>query len=241
MIKIFQISLNEFLTKKFILLSILPLIISVLVLGGFLVLGGIEFFQMLSDGAKSGNFSFIDESRYPILISILTFAITKWIIIALFYMVGTFLVLLLSVVIALIVAGFLTPIITNHLNKKYYNYDKSTEVSFFTTLRLMLIILLKFLLILIISIPFLFVPVVNIFIINIPFFYLYYKFILLDVGSNALNLKDFNILWLRDGGNDFKISCLLFYIISLVPLLGLFLQLFFVIFLSNLVFQKYKN
>ncbi|ASM39839.1 EI24 domain-containing protein [Campylobacter sp. RM12327] len=240
MIKIFQISLREFLTKKFILLSTLPLIVSVLILGGFLIFGGIEFFSMLNDGAKSGDFSFIDEAQYPLLTSILAFALTKWLIIAIFYMIGVFFVVIISVVIALIVAGFLTPIATNHLNKKYYHYDRLQGISFFKTSKLMMIILLKFCIFLLISIPFLFIPVINVIVVNIPFFYLYYKFMLLDVGSNSLNKNDFEILWLRDGGNEFKLSCLVFYIVSLVPLLGLFLQLFFVIFLSNLIYKKHN-
>ncbi|WP_228568545.1 EI24 domain-containing protein [Campylobacter sputorum] len=240
MIKIFQISLREFLTKKFILLSTLPLIVSVLILGGFLIFGGIEFFSMLNDGAKSGDFSFIDEAQYPLLTSILAFALTKWLIIAIFYMIGVFFVVIISVVIALIVAGFLTPIVTNHLNQKYYHYHRFEEISFLKSLKLMMIVLLKVCLFLLISIPFLFIPLINLIVVNIPFFYLYYKFMLLDVGSNALNKNDFEILWLRDGGNDFKLSCLVFYIVSLVPFLGLFLQLFFVIFLSNLIYKKHN-
>lgn len=240
MIEVLQRSIKEFLSKKFILLSILPLAISVFILGCFLVFGGMEFFDILRQGAQSGDFSFLNEESYPILTAILTFAITKWIIISLFYILGTFFVIIVSVVIALLVAGFLTPIATKHLNLKYYHYNKTDEISILKSTKLMLGIFLKFLLILLVSIPFLFVPIVNFFIINIPFFYLYYKFMLIDVGSNALSKKDFEILWLKDGGNSFKISCLLFYLVSLLPFLGLFLQLFFVIFLSNLIYQKHK-
>lgn len=239
MIKILQLSLKEFLTKKFILLSILPLIISVLTLSGFLIFGGIEFFNILSEGAKNGDFSFIDANKYPFLVKILAFSLTKWLLMALFYIMGTFFVLLISLFIAVIVAGFLTPIATKHLNEKYYHYNLSKEVNFLRIAKLTFIIFLKFILFLLISIPFLFIPLINVFVINIVFFYLYYKFMLLDVGSNALNENDFEILWLKDGENDFKLSCLLFYLISLIPLIGLFLQLFFVIFLSNLIYKKH--
>lgn len=238
MVNVFFVSLKDFLTKKFIILSLLPLLVSLLVFGGFIIFGGNELFSILSEGAKSGDYSFLNEAEYPLVTKILTYAITKWIIGALFYVAGTFLVLMLSVFTALLVAGFLTPIVTKDINLKYYNIERSSEVSFLRVTKLMGFDLLKFIGILLLCLPFLFVPLVNLFVINIPFFYLYYKFILVDVASNALNASQFEYTYKKGGGYSFIFACLGFYILCLVPLVGLLLQLFFVIYLTHILYIK---
>lgn len=234
----FKISIKDFLTPKFLGLSFLPFIISVVLLSVFMIYGGSELFDMLKAGAKSGDFSFLDEERFPIVAKFLAFGVTKWIISALFYFAGTFLVIILSLVIATIVVGFLTPVVTKHINLKYYNLHKKDEPNFARVSIIMLKELGIFLLFLLIALPFLFVPVVNLFVIHIPFFYIYYKFMLIDVGSNTLNKERFERFYLRGGGYDFIFLCFLFYLVSLIPFLGIFLQILFVINLSHNVYQK---
>ncbi|CZE49958.1 EI24 domain-containing protein [Campylobacter geochelonis] len=241
MIGIFRLSLKDFLTRKFILLSILPFLVAVVLLSGFMIFGGKELFDTLSLGAQSGDFSFLDESEYPWLAKALTFGLTKWIISALFYVAGTFLVLMLSVFIALGVAGFLTPIVAKELNSRHYNLVKESEPSFWRVMKLMGIELVKFIVILLICLPLLFIPVINLFAINIPFFYLYYKFLLVDVASNALDKTKFELAYKKGGGYGFIFACIVFYILCLVPFVGLFFQLFFVIYLTHILYSKERK
>ena len=102
----------------------------------------------------------------------------------------------------------------------------------------MMVEIMKFLGILLVCLPLLFVPFVNFFIINVPFFYIYYKLLLIDVGSNTLDSDKFELALLEGGGVKFVVFTLLFYLISLVPLVGLFFQLYFVIVLSHLFYQR---
>ena len=81
----------------------------------------------------------------------------------------------------------------------------------------------------------LFVPVINLFIINVPFFYIYYKLVLIDVASNALSAKSFERSYKMGGGYKFALSAFIFYLLCLIPLVGLFFQLFFIIFLTHVV------
>lgn len=238
MIKNFKLALRDFLTPKFLLLSTLPLILSVIVLGFIMILGGREIYDALNAGAVSGDFSFLDEERFPTTAKILSFSVTKWIISALFYVAGSFLVLMLSVFIALIVAGFLTPVIASEINKRHYQNAQISGISTTGSLKLIGVVLLKFTAVLLISLPFLFVPVLNLFVIQVPFFYLYYSLLFIDVGSSTLSKPKFELFWMDGGGYEFKFTALIFYLLCLIPLVGLFLQIFFVIYFSHFFFQK---
>lgn len=236
----FKLSIKDFLTPKFLGLSFLPFIISVVLLAIFMIYGGSELFDVLSNGAKTGDFSFLDEERFPLIAKLLAFSVTKWLISALFYFAGTFLVIILSLLIATIVVGFITPVVTKVINQKYYNITKNSEASFSRVSILMVKEIGIFVLLLLICLPFLFVPIINLFIIHIPFFYIYYKFMLIDVASNTLNKDRFEIIYKKGGGYDFTFLTFIFYLISLIPFLGIFLQIFFVINLSHNLYQKEK-
>ncbi|OUT12171.1 hypothetical protein B9N63_08435 [Campylobacter concisus] len=240
MINLLRLGFKDFFTAKFIALSILPLCLSIICLAWLSIWGGGEIFDVLSEGARSGNYSFIDTnstlSSYAI--RILSFSATKWIVSILFYVLSTFLTIIISIIIALIVAGFLTPVVTKEINKRHYNYVLKSEVSTARVLKVMTVEIMKFLGILLICLPLLFVPFVNFFIINVPFFYIYCKLLLIDIGSNTLDSDKFELALLEGGGIKFIAFTLLFYLISLVPLVGLFFQLYFVIVLSHLFFEK---
>ncbi|QKG30028.1 EI24 domain-containing protein [Campylobacter sp. RM16187] len=238
MIRNFNLAVKDFLTAKFLLLSSLPLVLSIIILGALMIFGGKEIYTALSMGAASGDFSFLDENAHPYIAQILSYGVTKWIVSALFYLTGTFFVLILSVFIALIVAGFLTPVVTEEINKRHYKLPKFETISLARSLKLMAIAIGKFSLLFLISLPLLFVPVLNLFIINVPFFYLYYSLLFIDIGSNTLSKNRFEIALLDMGGYEYKFTALIFYLLCLIPLVGLFLQIFFVIYFSHFFFQK---
>ena len=233
--KIFRLSSEDFFTRKFILLSLLPFFCPLVILGAVAYFGGSELFSLLSAGAQSGDFSFLDEQRFPIIAKILSFAATKWIIGAIFYALASFAVLMLSVFCALLIAAFLTPTVTKEINARHYRLSRADEASTARVLKLTALEILKFLAILFICSVLLFVPVINLFIINVPFFYIYYKLILIDVASNTLSAKSFERCYKRGGGYKFSLSAFVFYLLCLVPLVGLFFQLFFIIFLSHVL------
>ena len=193
MINLLRLGFKDFFTAKFIVLSILPLCLSIFSLAWLTVWGGGEIFDLLSDSAKNENFTFLEANSALsfIAIKILSFSATKWIVSILFYILSTFLTIIVSIVIALVVAGFLTPVVTKEINKRHYNYVLKSEVSTARVLKVMMIEIMKFLGILLVCLPLLFVPFVNFFIINVPFFYIYYKLLLIDVGSNTLDSEKF--------------------------------------------------
>lgn len=235
--KLFSISWRDFLTRKFIILSIFPIICSVLTLGVGLFFIGNEFGEILYNALNSGDFGLFDLSCYPFIMSVIKHKMFFWIISATFYAIGTYFMLMFSIIMALFIAGFLTPIVANEINARHYNISFE-PISAMHSLKLVCIVILKFFVILLICLPFMFVPFLNFIAINIPFFYIYLKLLLIDIGSNTLTKQRFEIAWLENGGFKFMFFTFIFYIVSLVPILGLLFQLFFIIFLSHIFFRK---
>ena len=66
---------KDFFTGKFLFLSLAPFIVPILILGAFFIYGSSEFFTLLQEGSSSGDYSYIDESAYPILTYLLGFAV----------------------------------------------------------------------------------------------------------------------------------------------------------------------
>ena len=87
MINLLRLGFKDFFTAKFITLSILPLFLSIASLAWLTIWGGGEIFDLLSDGAKNENFVFLETNSTLsfIVIKILSFSATKWIVSILFY------------------------------------------------------------------------------------------------------------------------------------------------------------
>ena len=171
---------------------------------------------------------------------ILSLGIAKWLIGAIFYAVGAYLVVMLSVFCALAVAGFLTPTIAREINRRHYRVDEAqlANVSLARQTALMGKILLKFILIALICLPILAVPALNFLALHPAFFCLYYSLLFIDVAPNALSRHKFELYLLDYGGYKFKAAALCFYLLCLVPIFGLFLQVFFVIYFSHFFFLR---
>ena len=154
---ILRLSLKDLFTPKFIALSILPLVFSALIIAAIAMFGGRELYEALN-AAIPGEAGALAE--YPMLAKILSLGIAKWLIGAIFYAVGAYLVVMLSVFCALAVAGFLTPMIAREINRRHYRVDEAqlANVGLARQTALMGKILLKFILITLICLPILAVP-----------------------------------------------------------------------------------
>ncbi|EOH4728558.1 EI24 domain-containing protein [Campylobacter jejuni] len=149
-----------------------------------------------------------------------------------------FIVVFASVFLALFITSFLTPFIAKEINQKYYNYDNINEVSTLKTIFEIFKIFIKFIGIFLLCTLALFLPFINIFVYYLAFYYLFHKLLMIDVTSTILDKESFKNFHSDFSPLEFKFSTLCFYLLSSVPLLGLFLQVFFVIFLTHLAYQK---
>lgn len=235
---LFEKSLKDYLTPKFLGLSFATLMIPLIVLFFVLIVGGGEFFDILSQGAESGDFTFLSQEQYPILTTILKLSIVKWILVSIFYLFGGLIAVLLSLLIAIIVLGFLTPIVVATIHKRHYlELGSLKSMSTAGSWNMILMVILKFILLLIVAIPFMFIPLINFFAINAPFLYLFHQMMVIDVGSNMMDKPHF----LSASKKHFKsllVLSVLFFTLSIIPIIGIFLQLFFAIYYTHFFFEK---
>ncbi|EAC1917758.1 hypothetical protein FV904_07030, partial [Campylobacter coli] len=99
-------------------------------------------------------------------------------------------------------------------------------------------IFLKFIGIFLLCTLALFLPFINLFVYYLAFYYLFHKLLMLDITSSVLDKENFKIFNAQASTFEFKFSTLCFYLLSSIPLLGIFLQVFFVIFLTHLAYQR---
>lgn len=149
-----------------------------------------------------------------------------------------FIVVFASVFLALFITSFLTPFIAKEINQKYYHYDNINEVSTLKTIFEIFKIFIKFIGIFLLCTLALFLPFINIFVYYLAFYYLFHKLLMIDITSTILDKESFKNFHSDFSPLEFKFSTLCFYLLSSVPLLGLFLQVFFVIFLTHLGYRR---
>ncbi|TDJ80417.1 EI24 domain-containing protein [Campylobacter volucris] len=224
---IFYLSLQDFLSKPFLKFSFLPLFFSVVLLSLCVYFTYDAFFSYLD--------SFTSDSWFAWFFS---FSIVQFSLAFLSAIGGFFIIIFASVFMSMLIISFLTPYIVKKINAKYYNYSIDTEVKFSVVLFKIFKILIIGSILFILATILLIIPFVSIFIYYGVFYYLFYKFLILDVSSCVLDEEKFQTFFENSSPLYFKITTFVFFMLSSIPLLGLFLQVFYVIFLSHMFYQK---
>jgi len=249
-------SIKDALTPQMLKFAILPFIISIVIMYIlFFVLAGIGLDSLGSMDVSSTQTTMENgvphtESFQATLegLSIVKFfaqyAITSWIASFLVYAIGGFLTLYVSIFIAVIIVGFLTPAILKALQNKHYTDvemigHSNIVSSLFLVVKWAFIMLLLFFLL----IPLYFIPILNIVAFNYPLYYFFDKMLRFDVSSNICTSeeeKQINYF----NASSLKLKTIALYIISLVPFAIFFAAVFYVIYLGNTYFiktQVYRN
>lgn len=237
--QILKKSFADFKTPYFLGLALLPfVVIFALFTYGYIHFGGDLIAQVGAD-LDAGRVPFLNPEEHPWITYILTFSIFKWLFTIFFYLLGAVAVVLLSVVIAGAVIGFFTPVIVKKIQKKHYPDFVFTnqDFTFLAAIPYYVKIVIVFILLGLIALPFMFVPAVNFVAINIPFYYLFHNFMILDVGSNIVSKEEFKQLTKKYKAL-FRGTTATLYGISLIPVLGVFMQVFYVIVLAHEFFEK---
>ncbi|MFH5306572.1 EI24 domain-containing protein [Campylobacter jejuni] len=227
---ILKLAIKDFFSFKFLKFALIPLIFSLI----FMLFLGVLGFSALLDYFNS-LFSVREDSFWAwfyalhfvqILITIISFLFSG------------FIVVFASVFLAFFITSFLSPFIVKEINQKYYRYDNINEISTLKIIFEIFKIFIKFIGILLLCTLALFLPFINIFVYYLAFYYLFHKLLMIDITSTILDKESFKNFHSNFSPLEFKFSTLCFYLLSSVPLLGLFLQVFFVIFLTHLAYQR---
>ena len=247
------LSIKDLFSVKMIKYSIMPLVISLIVMYLiFFVIAGYGLNQLGSMDIQSSQTvmqngiphtdSFSATLQGTALIKFLmSHAITSWIATFLVYTIGSFLTLYFSIFIALIIIGFLTPFILKEIQLRHY---EDVEMIGYSNIIESIFLLIKWLLIMfvmfIVFIPLYFIPLLNIVAFNFPLYYLFHKVITYDVSSNictkeeAMKIKFFN-------ATNLRLKTLGLYLVSLIPFVVFFVSVFYIIYIGNSYFIETKK
>ncbi len=227
---ILKLAIKDFFSFKFVKFALIPLIFSLILMLFLGVLGFsalLDYFNSLFSVGEDSFWAWFYAFHFvQILITIISFLFSGFIIV------------FASVFLALFITSFLTPFIAKEINQKYYHYDNTNEVSTLKIIFEIFKIFIKFIGIFLLCTLALFLPFINIFVYYLAFYYLFHKLLMIDITSTILDKESFKSFHFDFSPLEFKFSTLCFYLLSSVPLLGLFLQVFFVIFLTHLGYQR---
>jgi hypothetical protein len=250
---ILSLSIKDLFTKKMIGYSILPFVISMIVLYIlFFIVAGMGVDQLTTMEIQSTQTTI--ENGIPhtesfqatlentaIIKFLMSSALTSWIASFFVYTIGGFFVLYLSIFVALMIIGFLTHNILTEIKFRHYpdvemiGYSNAIE-SIFLTLKWVFIMIILFL----VFIPLYFIPLVNVIAFNFPLYYLFHKMMTYDVSSAICTEEEAKKISFFHG-STLRLKTLGLYLLSLIPFVIFFASVFYVIYLGHSYFIEVRK
>ncbi len=250
---ILSLSIKDFFTPKMLKFAVLPFIFTIIFMYIiFFVIAGLGVDQLSTMDVQSSQTYMQNGVPHTetlnaklegsaIIQFLMSYAITSWIATFLIYAIGGFLTIYVSIFVAVIIIGFLTPAIMKELQRRHY---KDIEIVGHSNIISMLFLVIKWtltmILLFIILIPFYFIPLVNIVAFNLPLYYFFHKMLTFDVSSTLCTKEeDKQIRYFN--ANKLRLKTLVLYLISLIPFAIYFGAIFYVIYLGNTYFLELRK
>lgn len=254
---ILNLSIKDFLSTKMLKYSLLPFILTMVVMYilffsiagiGLESLGSMDIHTTqttIQNGiphtettdAKLEGTAIIDY----IVNFVTTSAIASWLLSFSIYAIGGFIMLYLSIIIAVIIIGFLTPYVLKEIQIRHY---PDIEMIGHSNIILALLQVIKWLFVMVVLffllIPLYFIPLIQIIALNLPLYYFFHKMITYDIASNIVT-KEENYQIKFKNTNKIRVKTLSLYLISLIPFAIFFGAVFYVIYLGHTYFVEVKK
>jgi len=245
---IISLGIKDFFSKDILKIAILPFIVTMIIVYSMFFGAAsiaLDSFDNIQIEQTSTNTSFdqINEPTYVDEIGqwFLKSAAISWIVNILVYSIGAVAMVYVSIFISLIVIGFLTPYILSKIrNKHYENINFHGNISIIGTVMYLIKTIFIMFILLLVLIPFYFIPIVNIFAINLPFYYLFHKMLNFDVGTTILNthdLKEFQ----KQNTKELRLRTLKLYLLSLIPFMSLILPVYYIVYVGHGYFSTIEK
>jgi len=250
---ILLISIKDFFTATMLKYSLLPFVISLIVMYIlFFYVAGVGLDQLgtlsihssettIQNGIPHTDSFSTQLEGNAIIQFLMNYTITSWIASFLIYAIGSFFVLYLSIFIAVIIIGFLTPVILKEIkNKHYKNVELIGHSNFIAGILnivrwAFVMVLLFFMLI-----PLYFIPIVNIIAFNLPLYYFFHKMLNYDISSNiCTDEEDKQIRYFSK--SKLRLKTLWLYLVSLIPFAIFFGAIFYVIYIGHTYFLEVEK
>ena len=250
-IEILQRSIRDFFSSKMLKLALIPLFITMLILY-MLFFGvasvGIESLKTVAETSQAGGEVVIDENApfYFVwltyfIVFLFKYSITSWIAGFLFYSVGAIFVFHLSIVLTLVIIGFLTPFVVKYLNEtSYKNLNLKPYGTILGAFWVFLKAFFMMILLYILFIPLYFIPLINFIALYLPLYYFFHKMLNYDVSSTILSKEEYKIIYSKNS-NSFRIRTFVLYFTSSIPFIALFVAIFYVIYISHAYFIELEK
>ena len=241
-------SLKDFFTSQMLKIALVPLIVTMIILYMMFFAAadfGISSLQEIAAASQNGEEVIIDENApfyfvwaTYLIVFLFKYSFTSWIAGFLFYTVGTVIVLQASVILSIVVIGFLTPMILGVLHKRHYSHlTLHGHGSLLSPLWVLFKSAFMMIFLFVILIPVYFVPVLNIFALALPFYYFFHKLLNYDVSSTLLSEEEFEKIY-KTQANNFRLRTLFLYFVSMIPFATLFTAVYYIIYLGHAYFIK---
>ena len=245
---IFLLSIKDFLSAKMLKYALMPFIISMIILyllfffvagAGLDALGSMDVHTTqttIENGVPHTDSIQAHLEGSAIIKFLMSHAITSWIATFLVYAIGGFFTLFLSIFVALLVIGFLTPYVLKELQRRHYqDIEMIGHSNIFKDLVLIIKWAFIMLLLFFLFIPLYFIPIVNIVAFNFPLYYFFHKILTFDIASNIATEQE-NVIMKYENGTDLRLKTLALYLISLIPFAVFFGAIFYVIYIGHTYF-----
>ncbi len=247
------LSIKDFLTIKMLKYALFPFIITMIIMYiFFFLLAGAGLDTLGSLDVQSSTTSIQNGVPHTesieahlegsaIIKFLMSHAITSWIATFLIYAIGGFLTLYISIIVAVLVIGFLTPFVLRELHLRHY---LDVEMIGYSNIIIALLSVLKWaaimLLLFILFIPLYFIPLINIIAFNFPLYYFFHKLMTYDIATNICTKEEDYLMKYRFG-TGLRLKTLALYLISLIPFAIFFGAIFYVIYLGNTYFTGIRE
>lgn len=239
-------SIKDFFTSSMLRIALIPLIITMIILYAIFFAAadfGISSLQEIVAASQNGQEVVIDENApfyfiwaTYLIVFLFKYSFTSWIAGFLLYSIGTVIVLQASVILSIIIIGFLTPMILGILHKRYYSHLVLNGYgTLFSSLWVLFKSAIMMIILFLVLIPVYFVPVLNIIAFSLPLYYFFHKLLNFDVSSTILSKEEYKTIY-KTQGNNFRLRTLFLYIISMIPFATLFSAVYYVIYLGHSYF-----
>ena len=246
---IVTISIKDFFSNEILKIAILPFIVTMFVVylmffgAASVALENFDNIQIEQTSTNTGGFQAPQDDTMMDNIAnfFLKSAAISWIVNILVYSLGAVAMVYVSIFISLIVIGFLTPYILNKIrNKHYLNLQLEGNITIISSILYLIKVILIMLILFIALIPFYFIPVVNIFAINLPFYYLFHKLLNFDVGTTILDKYDLQE-FKKNNTKKLRLRTLKLYLLSLIPFMSLILPVYYIVYIGHGYFITLNN
>ncbi|MEA1956159.1 MAG: EI24 domain-containing protein [Campylobacterota bacterium] len=250
---LFLLSIKDLLTAKMLKYSILPFFVSMIIIYTlFFFLAGMGLEEMgsmdisttqttIENGIPHTESFQANLEGSAIIQFLMNYAITSWIASFLVYAIGGFFMLYISIFVALLVIGFLTPIIIKELQFRHY---QDVEIIGHSNIAEALFLMLKWaffmLVMFFLFFPLYFIPLVNIIAFNFPLYYFFHKMLTYDIASTICTREENKKIKFFNSTN-IKLKTAFLYILSLIPFVIFFASVFFIIYLGHTYFEEAKK